>query len=320
MAYLMAGEGRRLYGAHDAVASCPNKLRHDAARAVGVCGLDHALELPGRDPVVEVAARARRRQHASSSSRREETPGCATAFVEALVEAGLPAGVVNLVHGTGEEAGAALVAHPDVAVISFTGSRRDRPAHRGRRRPDAEARPPGARRQERRRRPRRRRPRLRGRARSSGRPTARRASAAPPPAASSCRRASTTSSSSGSPRARSGCGSATAGTTASRWARWSRPWAVEKVEQYVKIGQDEGATLVAGGRRPTDPALAKGYFFEPTVFAGATPDDAHRAGGDLRARDGGDPREGPRRGDRGPQRDAVRPLGRDHHARPRVRA
>ena len=52
----------------------------------------------------------------------EETPGCASAFAEALVDAGLPPGVLNVVHGTGEEVGAPLVEHPDVPVISFTGS------------------------------------------------------------------------------------------------------------------------------------------------------------------------------------------------------
>ena len=52
----------------------------------------------------------------------EDTPLCALRFVEALEDAGLPAGVVNVVFGFGEEAGAALVAHPDVAAIYFTGS------------------------------------------------------------------------------------------------------------------------------------------------------------------------------------------------------
>src|SRR5207253_4633039 len=44
-------------------------------------------------------------------------------FVSLLAEAGVPAGVVNLVNGYGEEAGDALVRHPDVPVITFTGSR-----------------------------------------------------------------------------------------------------------------------------------------------------------------------------------------------------
>jgi acyl-CoA reductase-like NAD-dependent aldehyde dehydrogenase len=53
----------------------------------------------------------------------EDTPLLAERFVELLAEAGLPPGVVNLVHGFGEEAGEALVRHPDVPVITFTGSR-----------------------------------------------------------------------------------------------------------------------------------------------------------------------------------------------------
>src|ERR1044072_6401753 len=44
-------------------------------------------------------------------------------FGALLAEAGVPAGVVNVVHGYGEEAGEALVRHPDVPVIAFTGSR-----------------------------------------------------------------------------------------------------------------------------------------------------------------------------------------------------
>src|SRR5207253_1715494 len=53
----------------------------------------------------------------------EDTPLLGERFVELLDEAALPAGVVNIVHGFGEEAGDALVRHPDVPVITFTGSR-----------------------------------------------------------------------------------------------------------------------------------------------------------------------------------------------------
>jgi len=53
----------------------------------------------------------------------EDTPLLAERFVELLGEAGLPDGVVNLVHGYGEEAGDRLVRHPDVPIITFTGSR-----------------------------------------------------------------------------------------------------------------------------------------------------------------------------------------------------
>jgi aldehyde dehydrogenase (NAD+) len=52
----------------------------------------------------------------------EDTPLLATMLVEIFEQVGLPPGVLNLVHGFGEEAGAALVDHPGVAAISFTGS------------------------------------------------------------------------------------------------------------------------------------------------------------------------------------------------------
>jgi phenylacetaldehyde dehydrogenase len=52
----------------------------------------------------------------------EETPLTTVRLVELCLEAGLPAGVVNVVTGTGEEAGAALTAHPGVQKLAFTGS------------------------------------------------------------------------------------------------------------------------------------------------------------------------------------------------------
>jgi aldehyde dehydrogenase (NAD+) len=46
---------------------------------------------------------------------------------------------------------------------------------------------------------------------------------------------------------------------------------VERVQRYVQVGLDEGAELVAGGAPATGGALAKGCFFQPTVFAGVRP-------------------------------------------------
>jgi acyl-CoA reductase-like NAD-dependent aldehyde dehydrogenase len=43
---------------------------------------------------------------------------------------------------------------------------------------------------------------------------------------------------------------------------------LEKIHEYVRIGEAEGARLALGGRMPTDPALRKGFFYTPTVFAG----------------------------------------------------
>jgi 5-carboxymethyl-2-hydroxymuconic-semialdehyde dehydrogenase len=51
----------------------------------------------------------------------EWTPLSASLLPEIMTEAGVPDGVFNIVHGIGEDAGAALVAHPDVPLISFTG-------------------------------------------------------------------------------------------------------------------------------------------------------------------------------------------------------
>jgi aldehyde dehydrogenase (NAD+) len=52
-----------------------------------------------------------------------DTPTLGERFVELLIEAGVPSGVVNVVHGGGGEVGNAIVTHPDVPVITLTGSR-----------------------------------------------------------------------------------------------------------------------------------------------------------------------------------------------------
>ncbi len=54
----------------------------------------------------------------------EYTPTCALIFAEVLHAAGVPAGVFNLINGLGPEVGAALSGHPDVDMVSFTGSTR----------------------------------------------------------------------------------------------------------------------------------------------------------------------------------------------------
>ena len=51
----------------------------------------------------------------------ELTPYTATLFAEICIEAGLPAGVLNILHGTGNNIGSLIVKHPDIHAISFTG-------------------------------------------------------------------------------------------------------------------------------------------------------------------------------------------------------
>ncbi len=46
---------------------------------------------------------------------------------------------------------------------------------------------------------------------------------------------------------------------------------LDKVKGFVASALEEGGRLVVGGRQPADPALARGFFFEPTVFADMTP-------------------------------------------------
>jgi acyl-CoA reductase-like NAD-dependent aldehyde dehydrogenase len=47
---------------------------------------------------------------------------------------------------------------------------------------------------------------------------------------------------------------------------------LETIERYVSIGKDEGAGVAAGGRRPADPALGRGFYFEPTLLDRVSPE------------------------------------------------
>src|SRR5262249_49489504 len=46
---------------------------------------------------------------------------------------------------------------------------------------------------------------------------------------------------------------------------------LDKVQHYVELARSEGARLVLGGSRPTNQRFAKGFYFEPTIFADVTP-------------------------------------------------
>ena len=92
-----------------------------------------------------------------------DTPLLGERFVELLVEAGLPSGVINIVHGGGGAVGDRLVRHPDVPVITLTGSRETGVEVMRNAAENLEARASRARRQERHHRPRRRGSRARGR-------------------------------------------------------------------------------------------------------------------------------------------------------------
>jgi aldehyde dehydrogenase (NAD+) len=47
---------------------------------------------------------------------------------------------------------------------------------------------------------------------------------------------------------------------------------LETIESYVRIGQSEGAEIAAGGARPSDPSLGRGFYFQPTLLDKVSPD------------------------------------------------
>jgi acyl-CoA reductase-like NAD-dependent aldehyde dehydrogenase len=119
-AFYMAGEGRRLFGQ-----TTPSELRGKFAMSVrmpvGVCALITPWNFPMAIPSWKLFP-ALVAGNTCVLKPAEDTPLSAHNLVQTLVDAGLPPGVVNLVHGLGPEAGAPLVEHPDVRAVSFTGS------------------------------------------------------------------------------------------------------------------------------------------------------------------------------------------------------
>lgn len=116
----MAGEGRRLYG-RTTTSAVANKYAMTIRQPVGVAGLIIAANTPIANVAWKVFP-ALICGNAAVLKAAEDTPATAWIFGKIAHEAGLPAGVLNIVQGYGEEAGALLVAHPDVDLISFTGS------------------------------------------------------------------------------------------------------------------------------------------------------------------------------------------------------
>ncbi|MCY4024254.1 MAG: aldehyde dehydrogenase family protein [Anaerolineaceae bacterium] len=119
MAWYMGGEGRRLFG-HTAPVEMPDKFGMALREPVGVVGLITPWNFPVAVPSWKLFP-ALVAGNSVILKPAEDAPATAALFVQICAEAGLPPGVLNLVCGAGET-GAALVAHTDVRVISFTGS------------------------------------------------------------------------------------------------------------------------------------------------------------------------------------------------------
>ena len=120
MGYYMAGEGRRLSG-ETVPSELTNKDMKSVRVPIGVFGLITPWNFPVAIPSWKIFP-ALICGNTVVFKPSSDTSGCAAKFVEALVGAGLPKGVLNLIHGPGGEIGEYLVSHPEVDAISFTGS------------------------------------------------------------------------------------------------------------------------------------------------------------------------------------------------------
>ena len=120
MAYYMAGEGRRLSG-ETVPSELPNKDCKSIRIPIGVFALITPWNFPTAIPAWKILP-ALICGNTVVFKPSSYTPLCAARLVEILVEAGMPKGVINLVHGTGEDVGEYLATHPGINGVSFTGS------------------------------------------------------------------------------------------------------------------------------------------------------------------------------------------------------
>ncbi len=267
-AYYASSEGRRLFGR-----TVPSELRNKWAmsfrRPIGVCGIITPFNFPMAIPTWKMFP-ALLCGNACVFKPAGDVPHTGTVLVETLLEAGLPPEVIQLVHGSGATAGAAIIEHPDVAVVSFTGSTETGSAvgeicGRLHKRLSLEM---------------------------------------------GGKNAEIVLDDADLDLALEGVLWGAFGTTGQRCTATSRlilqagihdrfvdmlvdragglrlgdgraagtdvgplihGKAVTKVEQYVAIGRSEGATLMLGGERATGPRLQRGHFFQPTIFTDVRP-------------------------------------------------
>jgi alpha-ketoglutaric semialdehyde dehydrogenase len=120
IAFLMAGEGRRLFG-DTTPSELPDKWAMSIREPLGVAAIVTPWNFPMAIPCWKMmpALVAGNTVVLKPSS---DTPHCATLLVELMAEAGFPPGTVNLVTGPGAAVGDALVASPDTQIVSFTGN------------------------------------------------------------------------------------------------------------------------------------------------------------------------------------------------------
>ncbi len=264
-AYYAATEGRRLFG-HTVPSELRDKWAMSYRRPIGVAGLITPFNFPLAIPTWKMFP-ALLCGNAVIFKPSEDVPLTGHHLVELALEAGFPPGVIQLVHGRGETVGRALVEHPEVPLISFTGSTQTgsfigETCGRMHKRLSLEM---------------------------------------------GGKNAQIVMDDADLDLALEGVLWGAFGTTGQRCTATSRlilhrkihdrflrrlvdaaealrlgdgrdektdvgplihGEAREKVERYVQIGQEEGAELVTGGSRPRSARLKNGWFYRPTIFAG----------------------------------------------------
>ncbi len=119
-AYYASGEGRRLFG-HTVPSELPNKFNMSMRMPIGVAGIITPWNFPMAIPTWKIFP-ALLCGNTVVFKPASDVPATATKLVEILLDAGIPPKAINLVHGSGSKVGTPLIKHPDVDLISFTGS------------------------------------------------------------------------------------------------------------------------------------------------------------------------------------------------------
>src|SRR5256714_9324680 len=117
----VAGEGRRLFG-HTTPSELRDKWNMSVRQPIGVVGAITPWNFPVAIPSWKLIP-ALVCGNTVVLKPATDTPALAERFVELLAESGIPSGVVHIVHGGGGTVGERMVRHPDVRVITLTGSR-----------------------------------------------------------------------------------------------------------------------------------------------------------------------------------------------------
>ena len=119
-AYFAFGQSSRLSG-KTIPSEMPNKFNMTTHMPIGVVGVITPWNFPLAIPTWKIFP-ALTSGNTVVFKPASDTPATATLFVEILLEAGVPETAINLVHGPGSSVGKAIVEHPDIRAISFTGS------------------------------------------------------------------------------------------------------------------------------------------------------------------------------------------------------